>query len=59
MDDEPRADVGAGLGSYDVGIAKHTADLFCQGQIPLVFKTVSTHDYAAARSRDGPPRSLA
>lgn len=37
---EPRTtDVGIGLGSHDLGVAIHTADLYHQGRFPLVVFT--------------------
>ncbi|WP_233257575.1 YdcF family protein [Promicromonospora sp. AC04] len=40
IDDEPRAtDVGIGLGSHDIGVAEHTAELFHQGRFPLIVFT--------------------
>jgi hypothetical protein len=44
MHHEPRAtDIAIGLGSHDIGVAEHTADLYNQGMFPLiVFRGANT-----------------
>lgn len=40
MHHEPRnTDIGIGLGSHDIGVAEHTADLYQQGRFPLIVFT--------------------
>lgn len=40
LDHEPRrTDVGMGLGSHDIAVATHTAELYHQGMFPLVVFT--------------------
>ncbi|MFE6645723.1 YdcF family protein [Nocardioides sp. NPDC057772] len=40
LPDEPRAtDVAIALGSHDIGVAEHTADLFRAGRFPLIVFT--------------------
>lgn len=40
MHHEPRnTDVAIGLGSHDIGVAEHTADLYRQGRFPLIVFT--------------------
>lgn len=40
MNHEPRAtDIAIGLGSHDIGVAEHTADLYRQGRFPLIVFT--------------------
>lgn len=40
MHHEPRnTDIAIGLGSHDIGVAEHTADLYRQGRFPLIVFT--------------------
>ena len=40
MHHEPRdTDIAIGLGSHDIGVAEHTADLYHQGRFPLIVFT--------------------
>lgn len=40
MHHEPRnTDIAIGLGSHDIGVAEHTADLYRQGRFPLIIFT--------------------
>ena len=40
MHHEPRdTDIAIGLGSHDIGVAEHTADLYNQGRFPLIVFT--------------------
>ncbi|WP_406833148.1 YdcF family protein [Pedococcus sp. KACC 23699] len=42
MHHEPRnTDIAIGLGSHDIGVAEHTADLYHQGRFPLIVFTGS------------------
>ncbi|GAB3703119.1 YdcF family protein [Amycolatopsis oliviviridis] len=50
MRHEPRpADVGIGLGSHDLGVATHTADLFHAGMFPLIVFTGANAPTTVAR----------
>jgi uncharacterized SAM-binding protein YcdF (DUF218 family) len=40
LHDKPRnTDIAIGLGSHDIGVAEHTADLYHQGRFPLIVFT--------------------